>query len=139
MLFNVGDVVDGKVKNFLKFGAFVEIPGGKVGLVHISEISNDFIKEVSDYLKIGQELKVKVLEIRENDKIRLSIKQAQAMDNRRPKEFRNTNFERPAKAASFDDMINKFMKSSGEKQAEAGFNNKVTSRRRKDAGEENAE
>ncbi|MGG5462792.1 30S ribosomal protein S1 [Clostridium sp. B9] len=73
----VGDVVNGKVTNFIKVGAFVEVMPGIEGLVHISEISDENIAKPSDVLSLGQEVKVKVLNIDdENKKMSLSIKDA---------------------------------------------------------------
>jgi polyribonucleotide nucleotidyltransferase len=72
----VGQVFNAKVKRITNFGAFCELPSGKEGLVHISEISNKFIKSVEDQLKIGDEIKVKVIEIDELGRINLSKKQA---------------------------------------------------------------
>jgi polyribonucleotide nucleotidyltransferase len=72
----VGQVFNAKVKRITNFGAFCELPSGKEGLVHISEISNKFIKSVEVQLKIGDEIKVKVIEIDELGRINLSKKQA---------------------------------------------------------------
>ncbi|WP_097025733.1 30S ribosomal protein S1 [Clostridium peptidivorans] len=73
----VGDIVQGTVVKFMDFGAFVEVLDGVEGLVHISEISDDRILKPSDVLKIGDTVKVKVLEISSEDKrISLSIKSA---------------------------------------------------------------
>ena len=72
----VGQVFKAKVKRITNFGAFCELPSGKEGLVHISEISNKFIKTVEDVVKIGDEIKVKVIEIDELGRINLSKKQA---------------------------------------------------------------
>lgn len=71
----VGKIVDGVVSGTAKFGAFVDLPNGQRGLVHISQISEDYVREVRDYLDIGQKVKVYIME-REGDKIRLSIKKA---------------------------------------------------------------
>lgn len=77
--YKVGSIVDGTVKRFLDFGAFVELEPGVEGLVHISEISEDRILKVSDVLKLGDTVKVKVLEIKEKEnRISLSIKEAAA-------------------------------------------------------------
>ncbi|MDD5356320.1 MAG: S1 RNA-binding domain-containing protein, partial [Candidatus Omnitrophica bacterium] len=73
----VGQVFKAKVKRITNFGAFCELPSGKEGLVHISEISNKFIKTVEDEIKIGDEFKVKVIEIDELGRINLSRKQAE--------------------------------------------------------------
>jgi small subunit ribosomal protein S1 len=76
--FKAGDVLEGTIVKLLDFGAFVEIEAGVQGLVHISEISEDRIAKPSDVLKVGDKVKVKVLEInKENQKIGLSIKEAQ--------------------------------------------------------------
>ena len=60
MQLEVGSIVEGKVTGITKFGAFVELPDGKVGLVHISEVSTSFVKEIKDHLTEGQSVKVKV-------------------------------------------------------------------------------
>ena len=70
----VGQVYEGKVARIMNFGAFVELPGGKEGLVHISKISKERIKNVEDVLHEGDIVKVKVIEIDDQDRINLSIK-----------------------------------------------------------------
>lgn len=79
MQIEVGSILEGKVTGITKFGAFVDLTEGKSGMVHISEISNTYVENVSDFLSEGQSVKVKVLAINENGKISLSIKKA--MDN----------------------------------------------------------
>ncbi len=74
MEFGVGSILDGKVTGITKFGAFVALPEGRSGLVHISEIAYTYVNEVSDYLKEGQEVKVKVIGIDQANRINLSIK-----------------------------------------------------------------
>lgn len=74
MQIEVGSILEGKVTGITKFGAFVDLPEGKSGMVHISEISNTYVENVSDFLTVGQEVKVKVITINENGKIGLSIK-----------------------------------------------------------------
>ena len=71
----VGAVLEGKVTGITKFGAFVQLPGGASGLVHISEIANAYVSDVNDYLKLGDTVKVKVIAVNEAGKINLSIKQ----------------------------------------------------------------
>ena len=68
MEFGVGSIVDGKVTGITKFGAFVALPEGRSGLVHISEIAYSYVNEVSDHLKEGQEVKVKVIGIDQNNR-----------------------------------------------------------------------
>ena len=77
MELTVGTIITGKVTTITKFGAFVALPGGKSGLVHISEVSGSFVTDVHDFLTEGQEVPVKVLSISPEGKISLSVKQAQ--------------------------------------------------------------
>ena len=63
MELTVGTIITGKVTTITKFGAFVALPGGKSGLVHISEVSGSFVTDVHDFLTEGQEVPVKVLSI----------------------------------------------------------------------------
>ena len=63
MQHEVGSIVEGKVTGITKFGAFVELEGGSVGMVHISEISQSYVNDINDYLKEQQIVKVKILNI----------------------------------------------------------------------------
>ncbi|KER05167.1 polyribonucleotide nucleotidyltransferase [Photorhabdus temperata] len=74
----VGRIYAGKVTRIVDFGAFVAIGGGKEGLVHISQIADKRVEKVADYLQVGQETSVKVLEIDRQGRVRLSIKEATA-------------------------------------------------------------
>ena len=73
---SVGEIIEGTVTGITNFGAFVQLPEGKNGLVHISEISHDYVEKVGDYLKRNEKIKVKVLSITSDGKISLSIRQA---------------------------------------------------------------
>lgn len=75
MQLEVGSILEGKVTGITKFGAFIELPGGKTGMVHISEVASSYVKEISDYLSMGQMVKVKVIGITPEGKVSLSIKQ----------------------------------------------------------------
>ncbi|MBO7682471.1 MAG: S1 RNA-binding domain-containing protein [Clostridia bacterium] len=75
MALEVGEIVEGKVTGLTKFGAFVNLPEEKVGMVHISEVSTTYVKDIGDFLEKGQSVKVKILSIAENGKISLSMKQ----------------------------------------------------------------
>ena len=80
----VGKIYEGKVAKIVDFGAFVTILPGKDGLVHISEISSDKsirINKVTDELSEGDQVKVKVLEIDDRNRIRLSIREAKGGSN----------------------------------------------------------
>jgi S1 RNA binding domain protein len=74
MEFAVGAILEGKVTGITKFGAFVSLPGNKTGMVHISEIAHAYVSDISEYLTVGQEVKVKVIAIDPAGKINLSIK-----------------------------------------------------------------
>lgn len=100
----VGSIVDGRVTGITKFGAFVELPNGINGLVHISEVANSYVKDVNDFLKENDTVKVKVLNVGDNGKIGLSIKQAVEAPPPPPKNDIN-----------FEDKLAKFMKDSNEK------------------------
>lgn len=117
MQLEVGAVLEGKVTGITKFGAFIELPGGKTGMVHISEVANTFVKEIRDYVKENQVVKVKVLAITPEGKISLSMKRVEPPPKRafsgRPDNFewqprRNDNL-------SFEEMMNRFKQSSDEK------------------------
>ena len=103
----VGSIVEGVVTGITKFGAFVELPGGVTGLVHISEVADAYVKVVNDYLKESDNVTVKVVNFDEKGKIGLAIKQA------RPKPVvpsRNVKNDIP-----FEDKLAKFLKDSNEK------------------------
>ncbi len=107
MEITVGDIVEGTVTGITKFGAFVELPGNLVGLVHISEVSHDYVKEVRDFLQEQDSVKVKVLKMDGNGKISLSIKKALAPKPKPQPTVSNMSFE---------DMMKKFMQDSNERQ-----------------------
>ena len=102
MSLEVGAIVEGEVTGITNFGAFVQLPEGKVGLIHISEVSNVYVKDVHDFLKEHDKVKVKVLSIDERGKIGLSIKQltppAPAAPQPKPQRPQNENRERRAGA-----------------------------------------
>lgn len=121
----VGAIVSGKVTGIAKFGAFVEIAPQKTGLVHISEISNDFVRDISDHLQKDQVVNVKILSISPSGKIELSVKQAETSGpekDKTPQRGKSSDckpFSRkssqPAKTNSFEDMMAKFKKMSEDK------------------------
>ena len=73
----VGAIFEGKVTGITKFGAFVSLPEGKSGMVHISEVANSFVNDIKDFLTEGQDVKVKIINIDDVGRINLSIKKAQ--------------------------------------------------------------
>ena len=152
MEFGVGSIVEGKVTGITKFGAFVSLPGGKSGLVHISEIAYSYVSEVSEFLQEGQEVKVKVIGIDDSNRINLSIKKAteppprpegvSAPGGRAPRPFNNSNAgaprggnfaPRPAankEPMDFEDRLKQFMQSSDSKLSELRYMEKKGSSRR---------
>ncbi|MCP8971170.1 S1 domain-containing RNA-binding protein [Ectobacillus ponti] len=76
MSIEVGSKLQGKVTGITNFGAFVELPEGKTGLVHISEVADNYVKDINDHLKVGDQVEVKVLNVEKDGKIGLSIKKA---------------------------------------------------------------
>ena len=82
----VGEIISGKVTGITKFGAFVSLPEGKTGLVHISEVDQSYVSNIRDHLTEGQEVRVKIIAIDDTGRVNLSIKKAQPRANteRRP-------------------------------------------------------
>ncbi len=77
MSIEVGNVLSGKVTGITNFGAFVDLGKQKTGLVHISEVSNSYIKDIKDVLTVGDEVSVKVMTVAPDGKVSLSIRRAQ--------------------------------------------------------------
>ena len=125
MSIEVGGIVEGTVTGITNFGAFIELPGGKVGLVHISEVADVYVRDVKDFLKERDKVQVKVLSIDANGKIGLSIKQLKppteqpvrrppAFEGRRPGPMDSRRPMRPM-PPSFEDRLSKFLKDSDER------------------------
>ena len=110
MPITVGSIVEGRVTGISKFGAFVELPDGRVGLVHISEVADTFVRDIKDYLSEQDTVQVKVIDMREVGKIGLSIKQA-APAPPPPQYFVPTY----STEEDFEDKLVRFMKESNEK------------------------
>ena len=101
-----GTVLEGVVVKITHYGAFVELSDGKSGLVHISEIADTYVKDVRDYLKEQERVKVKVLGYNDKGKLDLSVKQALDPSERQA---------RVRAKASFDEKLAKFLKESEER------------------------
>ncbi|MEL1134815.1 S1 RNA-binding domain-containing protein [Desulfitobacterium sp. THU1] len=115
MAIAVGTIIEGVVTGITNFGAFVELPEKVTGLVHISEVADAYVKDVRDYLKEQDRVKVKVIHVDEKGKIGLSIKQANPAP---PPPPRNNPRERRQPTVSFEDKLAKFIKDSDERQLE---------------------
>ena len=148
MSLEVGSVVEGRVTGVTKFGAFVALPGGKSGLVHISEVANAFVSDVSEHVQVGQTVKVKLLSVTPEGKINLSIKRALAeppQADARPKRQeqpdyagnapRNARFVPPPAETSgnqdFEDRLKKFMQESDSRIADSRMYAEHKQRRRR--------
>jgi S1 RNA binding domain protein len=106
MSVEAGTIVEGTVVKITNYGAFVELPDGRSGLVHIREIADTFVKDVRDYLKEQEKVKVKVLGINERGKLDLSVKQALSPEER---------VARVRSKASFEEKMKSFLKESEER------------------------
>lgn len=138
MAVEVGSIVEGKVTGITKFGAFVELPGGKTGMVHISEIAATYVKEIRDFLQENQVVSVKVIAITPEGKVNLSIKRAMEQAPRtvnagpRPGQAQRSSppprrvgpgsdidFSRQNNAPqSFEDMLSRFKQTSDDKMSD---------------------
>ena len=140
MSIEVGNILPGKVTGITNFGAFVYLGNRKTGLVHISEVSNSYIKDIKDVLTVGDEVQVKVMEISGDGKVSLSIRRASAdfseetveekpkFQKSAPRNQEGQGFKKPyaaksapsfekkspsqAKVNDFDAMMSSFLKDS---------------------------
>ena len=109
MSIEVGSKLQGKVTGITNFGAFVELEKGKTGLVHISEVADNYVKDINDHLSVGDEIQVKVINVEKDGKIGLSIKKAKD----RPARQRNSR----ERVESFEMKMNRFLKDSEDRLA----------------------
>ena len=126
MSIEVGSKLQGKVTGITKFGAFVELPEGTTGLVHISEVADNYVKDINEHLKVGDQVEVKVINVEKDGKIGLSIKKAKDRpeqthqarpqrqgrgDNRSRDNFRSKDNNRAPKE-NFEQKMARFLKDS---------------------------
>ena len=140
MSIEVGNILPGKITGITNFGAFVDLGNRKTGLVHISEVSNSYIKDIKDVLTVGDEVQVKVMEIAGDGKVSLSIRRASSDSSEEtiedkpkfqksaPRNQEGQGFKKPyaaksapsfekkspsqAKVNDFDAMMSSFLKDS---------------------------
>lgn len=118
-------VLDGTVISVVPFGAFVDIGSKESGLVHISELSSEYVKDINTFIKKGDRVRVKVIRIDENGKISLSMKQAESPKQERAKRVKPVKTSarpdsydwsaRPVEELSFEDKLSRFKHESEEK------------------------
>ena len=130
-----GAIFSGKVTGLTDFGAFVELEGGKTGMIHISEVASNYVKDIREHLSVGQEVKAKVITVSPEGKISLSIKRLEEQPReQRPQRPRKPGGERrsspnvwngqksnaPAEGEkqSFEDMMARFKQVSDEKMTD---------------------
>ncbi len=117
MSIEVGSKVQGKVTGITNFGAFVELSEGSTGLVHISEVADNYVKDINEHLKVGDQVEVKVINVEKDGKIGLSIKKAkETQQPQRPRHNgprNNRNDQRNQnKTENFEQKMNRFLKDS---------------------------
>ena len=130
MSIEVGSKVQGKVTGITNFGAFVELPDKSTGLVHISEVDDNYVKDINDHLKVGDVVEVKVMNVEADGKIGLSIRKAKPESERqdrpqrqdRPHRPRNNNrgggrHETRQPQENFEQKMARFIKDSDERLA----------------------
>ena len=141
----VGEIVEGKITGITNFGIFADLGKGKSGMVHISEVSRTYINDINELFKVGDVVKMKVMNVTEDGKISLSIKRALEPEKKpdepkRPREARATReAAKPAynsytwtpkkqEPASFEEMMNRFKQTSDEKFSDLKRKNPETGR-----------
>ena len=139
-----GAILEGKVKTITNFGAFVALPEGKTGMVHISEVANAYVSDIRQHLTEGQDVKVMVIGL-ENGKVNLSIKRLEAKPQRENPAFRNgsATTRRPVRANPltpppapktadqlFEEKLKAFMSESDSKISGIRAEHRTKSRRR---------
>ena len=136
MALQEGSIVEGRVTGITKFGAFVALPEGKSGLVHISEIANSFVSDVHDHVQMGQTVKVRILSITPEGKSNLAIKraveevapaeraprapqhQASGHPKSAPRQPERYAADPPSGDQEFEDKLKKFMQESDSRIAD---------------------
>ena len=133
MQLEAGAVLEGRVTGITSFGAFVALPEGKSGLIHISEVANTYVSDIHTFLSVGQTVKVRVLSVSPDGKISLSAKRAEETPPQERKQFRKPESAQPAPAAhrrapepyvptrsgdqNFEDKLKQFMQESDSKMS----------------------
>lgn len=118
MQVKVGDIVEGKVTGITGFGAFIDLGEGQTGMVHISEVSYNFINNINEVLKVNDKVKAKVTAISDEGKISLSIKKSEERKpvKRTPPPVDNSFVWTQSKQeGTFEEMLSKFKQTSDEK------------------------
>ena len=152
MQLTVGEIVEGKITAVKDYGVFVDLGEGKSGMVHISEIAQSYVSEIRDFVKEGDQVKLKVLNIADDGKISLSIKRAQEpkTEEKRPERREKRTYTpkpsapppdgsyvwtaKKSESVSFEDMMSKFKATSDEKFSDLKRKNPDAKRNRRTGG-----
>jgi S1 RNA binding domain protein len=136
MQFEEGAIVSGKITGLTDFGAFMELEGGKTGMIHISEVASNYVKDIREHVSVGQEVKAKVISVSPEGKISLSIRklndQPKETEQRPQRPQKPRSERRPANVwngqkssappagekQSFEDMMARFKQISDEKMTD---------------------
>jgi S1 RNA binding domain protein len=108
---DVGEVVEGVVAKIVPYGAFIDLDNGEKGLIHISQIDRSYVRDVTEHLRENDKVTVKIVGMKEDGKLDLSIKALQEPD---PREHRPPRRGDP----EFEKMLKRFMQRSNERQAD---------------------
>jgi len=141
MEFTPGTILEGTVRSIAAFGAFINLPEGKTGLVHISEVSSSYVTDIRQHLTEGQTVKVKLLNTDERGRLSLSIKQAEEYPAASAAPSRRSTEQRPARSQdfqpvrpqpeSFEEKLKRFMADSNSKiSGVRQYEHKTRSRKR---------
>ena len=134
--------MEGKVKSLTKFGAFILLPDGSTGMVHISEVAHAYVSDIHDHLTEGQMVKVMIIGM-ENGKINLSIKRTLPAPTREQSQRPRGSFQQrqsqpnrqqpsAPQQKSFDDMLKQFMSESDSKMSSIrAYSDRKTKTRRR--------
>ncbi|HOP79994.1 MAG TPA: S1 RNA-binding domain-containing protein [Armatimonadota bacterium] len=128
VMLEIGSTVEGTVVKLADYGAIVRLAGGKMGLVHISEIADTYVRDVRDYFKENDRICVKVIKVNDKGRYELSAKQADSSAvqkiESRPVQRKDSSItvgyehdrRREVVPATFEDRLSRFMKDSEERQ-----------------------
>ena len=148
MQLTIGQIVEGKITGITNFGVFADLGEGKTGMVHISEVARTYVNDIKEFVKTGDVVKMKVLNIGEDGKVSLSIKRA--LEPERTNEPRERRERRSSAATkidgaytwtpkktepqSFEEMMNRFKQTSDEKFSDLKRKNPEARRTKRGAG-----
>ncbi|MFH1777128.1 MAG: S1 RNA-binding domain-containing protein [Candidatus Omnitrophota bacterium] len=110
--FKVGEIIEVEVIKIANYGAFVKLPDNCRGLIHISQVSDNYVKDINEFLKVGDKVKAKLKTIASDGKIDLTLKKEPER-----REY-SDNKEKTFKNSSFEDKLKAFLKKSDERRSD---------------------